>query len=61
MLYETFAKGHERFGKPTNPAFLLGPGELLELVRGRLQVIAYEALEIAEPRPALIQRIAAAA
>jgi SAM-dependent methyltransferase len=61
LIYETFAAGNERFGKPSNPKFLLQPGELLELVRGRLRVLAYEDLEVSEPRPAMVQRIAAAA
>ena len=60
LIYETFAAGNERFGRPSNPAFLLKPGELLEVVRGRLEVIAYEALEVSEPRPAMVQRICAA-
>lgn len=59
LIYETFAQGNERFGKPSNPAFLLAPGELLDAVRGRLRVVAYEDVEIAEPRPAMVQRIAA--
>jgi SAM-dependent methyltransferase len=59
LLYETFAVGNERFGKPSNPAFLLQPGELLEAVRGRLRVIAYEDVEVSEPKPAMVQRIAA--
>lgn len=59
LVYETFAQGNERFGKPSNPAFLLAPGELLEAVRGRLRVLAYEDLVVGEPRPAAIQRIAA--
>jgi len=59
LIYETFAAGNERYGRPSNPAFLLEPGELLEVVRGRLRVIAYEALEISEPRPAVVQRICA--
>jgi SAM-dependent methyltransferase len=59
LVYETFARGNERFGKPSNPAFLLAPGELLEAVRGRLRVLAYEDLVLGEPRPAAIQRIAA--
>ena len=59
LICETFAKGNERFGKPSNPAFLLDDGELLEIVRGKLHVVAYEALEIAEPKPALVQRICA--
>jgi SAM-dependent methyltransferase len=61
LIYETFAQGQERFGRPSNPAFLLAPGELLEAVRGRLRVVAYEDVECAEPRPAMVQRIAARA
>lgn len=59
LLYETFARGNERFGRPGNPDFLLRPGELLEAVRGRLRVLAYEDLEVTEPRPAAVQRLAA--
>ena len=61
LIYETFAVGNERFGKPSNPAFLLQPGELIDAVRGRLRVVAYEDLEVAAPRPAMIQRIVARA
>ena len=59
LLYETFAQGNERFGKPSNPSFLLAPGELLEAVRGRLRVVAYEDLVVEAPRPAAIQRLCA--
>jgi SAM-dependent methyltransferase len=59
LLYETFAAGNERFGKPSNPDFLLRPGELLELVRGVLRVVAFEDVEITDPRRAMVQRIAA--
>lgn len=59
LVYETFARGNERFGKPSNPDFLLEPGELLDAVRGRLRVVAYEDLVVDEPRPAAIQRICA--
>ena len=61
LIYETFAVGNERFGRPSNPAFLLNPGELLDLARGRLRVIAYEDVFLAEPRPAMVQRICAVA
>ncbi|MGN6666956.1 MAG: class I SAM-dependent methyltransferase [Trinickia sp.] len=60
LLYETFARGNETIGKPSNPSFLLAPGELLEAVRGRLTVIAYEDGYEALPRPAFVQRICAA-
>ena len=59
LIYETFARGNERFGKPSNPAFLLEPGELLEAVRGKLRVIAYEDRVVDQPRPAAIQRLCA--
>jgi SAM-dependent methyltransferase len=59
LIYETFMSGNERFGKPSNPEFLLHPGELLDVVRGRLTVVAFEQGEVARPRPAVVQRICA--
>ena len=59
LIYETFAVGNEHYGRPSNPDFLLRPGELLEVVRGRLRVIAYEDVFVPEPRPAMMQRICA--
>ncbi|SAK80749.1 type 11 methyltransferase [Caballeronia fortuita] len=59
LIYETFAAGNGSIGKPSNPAFLLEPGELLEAVRGRLRVIAYEDGFVDDPRPAYVQRICA--
>jgi hypothetical protein len=60
LIYETFAAGNERFGKPSNPAFLLRPGELLQVVRDRLRVLAYEDCHVEGPKPAMVQRIVAA-
>ena len=59
LLYETFMEGNERFGKPSRPDFLLKDGELLDLVRGRFSVTAYEARMISQPKMAMVQRIAA--
>ena len=59
LLYETFARGHERFGRPRSPDHLLEPGELLEAVRRELQVVAYEDVVETDPRPAARQRICA--
>jgi SAM-dependent methyltransferase len=59
LLYETFADGNQKFGKPSNPNFLLERDELLARVRGRLSVVAFEQGEIAQPRPAMMQRLAA--
>jgi SAM-dependent methyltransferase len=59
LIYETFAVGNERYGRPTNPDFLLRPGELLEVVRGHLRVVAYEDVIVSEPKPAAVQRLCA--
>lgn len=59
LIYETFAAGNERYGRPSNPDFLLQPGELLDIVRTRFRVIAYEDVFMELPRPALVQRICA--
>jgi SAM-dependent methyltransferase len=58
LLYETFARGNETVGKPSNPDFLLAPGELLSAVQGQLRVLAYEDGFIDHP-PRYVQRIAA--
>jgi len=59
VIYETFAVGNERFGKPGRPEFLLQPGELLAAFSS-LHVVAFEQGEVTSPRVAVIQRIAAA-
>ena len=59
FIYETFAAGNEQYGRPSRPDFLLQPGELLEAVRGQLQVIAFEDIHVKSPKPAKVQRIAA--
>jgi len=58
LIYETFARGNERFGKPSNPHFLLEPGELLEAVHGRLTPVAFEQGTLNEPYR-IVQRLAA--
>jgi SAM-dependent methyltransferase len=59
LIYETFMLGNEKFGRPSNPDFLLKPGELLEFCRGRLYVVAFEQGEVSEPKPAVVQRLCA--
>lgn len=58
LIYETFMLGNERYGRPSNPAYLLRPGELLEAFRG-LRVEGFEEGPVAEPKPAVIQRLCA--
>ena len=59
FLYETCAEGQEAFGRPRNPEFLLKTGELLDVVRNRLRIIAYGQEVRDAPNPAVIQHIAA--
>jgi hypothetical protein len=60
LIYETFMRGNERFGKPSNPNFLLRPGELLQAF-GALKVLAFEQGTVRIPRPAVMQRLCAIA
>lgn len=57
LIYETFMLGNERFGKPSNPDFLLRPRELLDGLPQGWSVVAFEQGEI--ERPAMIQRLCA--
>jgi SAM-dependent methyltransferase len=57
LVYETFALGNETVGKPSNPAFLLRPGELLQAAQG-LRVLGYEDGFLAAPQR-FVQRLCA--
>jgi SAM-dependent methyltransferase len=57
LIYETFAQGNETLGKPSNPDFLLQPGELLAAAKS-LRTIAYEDGFLDEPAR-FVQRIVA--
>lgn len=63
LIYETFMEGQQLYGKPENPAHLLRPGELLELVRNRWTVLAFEQGEFSgrtpDDPPRVMQRICA--
>ena len=57
LIYETFADGQQRVGKPSRPEFLLQSGELLRACQG-LRVVAFEdGFEAEVPR--YVQRIVA--
>lgn len=59
MIYETFARGNERYGRPSNPDFLLADGELAAAARRcGLAVLAYEH-GFAGGRAAIVQRLCA--
>ena len=56
LIYETFMLGNERYGRPSNPNFLLRPGELLEAF-ATLGVVAFEQGTVERPKKAVVQRI----
>ena len=58
LIYETFARGNKQFGRPRNPDFLLRPRELIDAFSD-LRILAFEDGYVAEPQPAMIQRLAA--
>lgn len=62
LIYETFAAGNERYGRPTRAEFLLRPNELTDLIATapvKFEVLAYENVFTETPKPAMVQRIAA--
>lgn len=59
VFYETFMQGNEVYGKPSNPAFLLAPGELSAAFGEMTFVAAFEQGLAAPPRRAVIQRMVA--
>jgi SAM-dependent methyltransferase len=58
LIYETFMLGNEKYGRPSNPDFLLRPGELLEAFAA-LAPVAFEQGFLRRPKPAMVQRICA--
>jgi hypothetical protein len=62
LLYDTFAQGNELYGRPSNPDFLLAPGELLAFAAQApaLTVVAFEQGVLRrDDRTAVVQRLAA--
>ena len=57
LLYDTFAVGNEAFGRPSNPDFLLRPGELPAAVAGELSVLDYFHGRVERPNPAIRQKV----
>jgi len=55
LIYETFMQGHEAYGRPSNPDFLMRPNELLQAFKPELTLVAFEQGLISPP--AMIQRI----
>ena len=59
LLYDTFAQGNEKYGRPSNPDFLLAPDELRNFFQGKLEILDYFHGYMEAPKPAVHQSIAA--
>ncbi len=60
LIYETFMLGNETYGKPSNPDFLLRPGELREVAKAAgLREIEFVEGYVDRPKPAMRQAICA--
>lgn len=58
LIYETFMAGNERYGRPSNPAFLLRPAELLQAF-AELAPLGFEQGLVEAPKKAMVQRLCA--
>ena len=59
LIYETFMIGNERFGKPSNPDYLLLQDELHAVYAPLLKIHAFEQGEVKGSVPSVMQRICA--
>jgi SAM-dependent methyltransferase len=59
LIYETFMRGQEKFGRPQNPDFLLRSDELYDTYGKSLTVVAFEQGVAETPKPAMLQRLCA--
>jgi len=58
LIYETFMAGNERYGRPSNPEFLLRSNELRDVTAGFTELGFFEGA-VQRPKPAMIQRLCA--
>ena len=56
LFYETFAVGNEKYGKPSNPAYLLKHMELLKTFKNDFETMYYFQGKTIENEVAIIQR-----
>jgi len=59
LLYETFAVGNERFGRPRNPDYLLRDSELLTAAPPHFEILEFAQSAVGEPPTAIRQKMLA--
>ncbi len=59
LIYETYMRGQQKYGRPRNPDFLLEPGELPDWLDAHWRIVAFEQDEAGNPQSGCLQRICA--
>ena len=56
LLYETFAVGNEKYGKPSNPDYVLNKKELINIFKSKFEVIYYFQGKVIYDKISIVQR-----
>jgi SAM-dependent methyltransferase len=57
LIYQTFMRGNEKYGKPSSDRFLLREDELKDVFKDTLEVLSFSQGYVEDPKPAMIQGI----
>ena len=56
LFYETFAVGNEKYGRPSNPDYLLKHNELIDLFKSKFEIMSYFHGKVTSDKTSVIQR-----
>ena len=56
LFYETFAVGNENYGRPINPNYLLKDKELIDIFKGKCEILYYFQGKVVNDKTSIIQR-----
>ena len=56
LFYETFAVGNEKYGKPTNPNYLLKRKELINIFKSKFEIMYYFHGKVISDNISIVQR-----
>ena len=58
IFYETFALGNEKYGRPSNPDYLLKNRELIDIFKSKFDIMYYFQGKVIHDKTSIIQRCA---
>jgi len=59
LIYETFGVGNEKYGRPSNPKFLLSENEMPNMLMDNFDIVRYQHGFVESPKPAIKQSVIA--